>query len=158
MSYIEKNKSFINTIPSSHTGNLTETIIGSILIPANTFKDGDVLSFLSMNVVDTDACINKFYINTTNDLAGQPKQLLFYNQGSSINIKLFADFFVNNNTLKGWKNETTNSISVYGNIAFVQPNHVVNFNVDQYLIQTVTLGISSKIFTLQLLKVTRIRA
>lgn len=144
--------------PSSHTGNLLETVIGYLEIPAGSFTNGDFLNFLSIAQVDTDSCVNKFYINTSPLLDGSQQQLLIYNQTNSVNIKLFADFLIYNNTLIGWKPATTNSAAVYGNVTGAPPSLAVDFTVTQYLIYTIQLAIDTKIFTLKGMYIERKRA
>lgn len=137
------------TISASHTGDLLETVIGVLTIPANTFKNGDWFNFMSLASVDTDAVHNRFYINTAPLLDGNQQQLLYYNQTSSINIKLFADFLIYNNTLIGWKRATANSTTVYGNHVGAGPDIPIDFTVTQYLLYTCQLAINTKIFTLK---------
>ena len=137
------------TISSSHTGDLLETVIGVLTIPANIFQDGDWLNFLSIAQVDTDSTKNRFYINTSPTLDGNEVPLLYYNQGSSINIKLFADFLISGGKLKGWKSSAANSVSVYGNVTGTAPDLTVDFTQTQYLIYTCQLAINTKTFSLK---------
>ncbi len=137
------------TLSASHTGNLLETVIGVLTIPANTYKNGDWLTFLSIAEVDTDNCFNKVYINSAPNLTGSPTQILYYNQGGSVNIKLFADFLVSGGNLIGWKNGTLNSTTVYGNVTGIAPNFAVDFTQTQYLIYTCQLAINTKVYSLK---------
>lgn len=152
------NKTIDSTvIPASHTGNTDETIVNYLTIPASSYTNGDFLDFMSLASIDTDANENKFYINTAPSLNGNQQQLLLYTQGGSVNIKLFADFLIYNNTLIGWKPPTTNSAVSYGNVVGVAPAISVNFTVTQYLLYTTKLTSAAKTFILKGMEINRRR-
>lgn len=153
-----KAKYLIDTTLSSHTGTLSETVVKTKEIPAGTYQNGDFFSFMSINEVDTDTCHNRFYINSTPNLTtGSPQIILYYNQASSLNIKLFGDFFIQGGKLEGWKQGTTNSATVYGTVPGTAPSITIDFSTTQYFIQTAELAISTKLFKQKAIKLTRER-
>lgn len=152
-----KDNHLIETTPSSHTGTLIETPVRIKEIPAGRWTNGDFISFISINSVDTDTCHNRFYINITPDLTGSPKQLLYYNQASSVNLQLWGHFYISAGKLEGWKQGTSNSASTFGTVPGTPPSHTIDFTVTQYFIQTAELAINTKVFVQKALKLTRER-
>lgn len=88
------------TVDSSHTGNLNETVVGTILIPADMYVAGDVLIIQDLwkKPILGGSYTNSIYLNTTPDLAGAPKQILT-NNGNTKNRANIRNYFVKSSDL-----------------------------------------------------------
>ena len=130
------------TSESSHTGDLIETVVQSIYVPANTFQAGDLLYF--MFTTSADAAVryaSKVYLNTSNNLSGSPVQLMVYDQSGSMVQKMWRDCFIlNDTTMNCFQPPNVNTTTMFGNYSgsYAQITGL-DFTVDQYLLYTVQL-------------------
>lgn len=120
----------------SLTGSTSETLLTSILIPANTFTTGDILEVTSMPCVTT-AANNKtlrFYFNTSSSLAGATQYgaivgastITFFRRHSRVISTGLKTYFSLSSTIGNSEGATSNT-TVYTSIN-------VDFTVDQYLV------------------------
>jgi len=102
-----------DTTQTTLTGTGTETIMASILIPANTFSVGDGFwfnTFLSKSAATAnDTWIIAIYINDTNDLTTPLTLINTGSQGTTIraiNIARFTPIITGTTTLTMWASST----------------------------------------------------
>jgi len=94
------------TAPSQivHTGVLTETILQTILIPANTFTNGDFIMFSALvaKLTTLSTTSNQIKINTTNTLVGASiiGQASF--NTTNLFMKFKREFVVNSGNIYGY--------------------------------------------------------
>lgn len=113
----------------------TETLIKSVLIPANTLKTNSILDLsLRAGQAVSASCTVKVYLNTSNSLSGA--LLLGTSQNSSAGIVTFVrTFIVNNTTLTG----LNSTIATNGDFAFsTQSTTTINRANNYYLIVSIT--------------------
>ena len=141
---------FKKNTTSSLTGTTAETLITSILIPANTFESNDWLKWLtSINATgNANSKILKFYFNTSSVLAGatQVAQRTLANtitQTVGRNL-IFVNSISSQKTLVG---VTTNLINDEGTNTGTQATLSINFAVDQYFIISGTLAVGTDTIT-----------
>lgn len=140
LSSYEKFFIFDNTQGSVVTGTLSQTILNSFLIPANTFTIGSY--FVIEEIVKrSGATLNgnlQVYKNTTNNLSGSPVLLGTYTIGTTLGYTKFKRTFYINSS---------------GNVFIVNPNNSYlnddqtnttpltiswNYAADMYIIFTIT--------------------
>jgi len=133
---------------TTHTGTLTETIVSSILIPANSL-DALCDLFFSYDYVKStgNATTIKVYLNTANNLTGAT---LFasYNAGSFRNAGFFRKMLLRGTNLDT-QASTANLLNNYiGDILFA-PSNVITLNpaVNNYILVTITLSNTGDVFT-----------
>ena len=133
---------------TTHTGTLTETIVSSILIPANSL-DALCDLFFSYDYEKStgNATSIKVYLNTANNLTGAT---LFasYSSGSFRNAGFFRKMLLRGTDLDT-QASTANLLNNYiGDILFV-PSTVITLNpaVNNYILVTITLSNTGDVFT-----------
>lgn len=152
MSYIKPKYRTIGAVtsPSSHTGDTNQTVLQTILIPANTFKEGDLMYFSFFSSSDNGQVFNnRVYINTTPDLTGTPIQLMYYSQSGSRRNKIYRYFAVQDaNTMKSFQNVIANTSSLSGSYSGpYSATAGLDFTVDQYLVYSIQMGNSAATLT-----------
>jgi hypothetical protein len=134
-----------DAVPSfTHTGTLTETILKSYLIPANTFAANDIMDLRSLRVISNDSsALVKSYLNTTNSLIGATQLTFLNNYGVGNEYsKINRTFTINSGTLKGWDfNQSTGNYSSGVETDSISSNQTLSsmaFNpaIDNYFIVT----------------------
>lgn len=164
MTYIQpKNKTIISSAaPLSHTGSLTETIVFSQLIHANTFKVGDALQLMFSSKKETIIAIytDRTYISPNPSLTGAIGISQYFTNNRM--HRQIVDYFVPTNNLiqSSFLKLQTNS-SPYGsggtNEVLADLQAIIDWTIDQYLIHTFTLGDITEIATLYHIKLDRYR-
>lgn len=138
--------SFEKTIVSSltvvsATGSTAETILYSILIPANTIKVGDtfVLDALFYRTLgNTGTLTARWYFNTNNSLSGATS-FGYTNYGTSYYGRIQRSYaYPSDSSLLGYYPMGSPGFSDIGVFGGVPSAVTVNFAVDQYLIFTST--------------------
>ena len=133
---------------TTHTGTLTETIVSSILIPANSL-DALCDLFFSYDYEKStgNATTIKVYLNTTNSLTGAT---LFasYNAGSFRNAGFFRKMLLRGTNLDT-QASTANLLSNYLTEVLFAPSNVITLNpaVNNYILVTITLSNTGDVFT-----------
>jgi len=132
------------TAPSQivHTGVLTETILQTILIPANTFSNGDFIMFSALvsKLANIGNTTHNLKINTTNTLVGASTIALIGFNTVNFFMKFKREFVVNGGNIYGYTTalgtpndqSTTNTTQVVNTATY-------NLSADLYLFVTCTL-------------------
>jgi hypothetical protein len=142
-----------------HTGTISPTIIASVLIPANTIEDGDVLKFLAMTSSQSGSFTNSLYIykNTTPSLTSAT-QLAFYNHGATSFWNTFERTFAIRPTSMvgyvGTSSQSTDMFSGTGAGTNSSASNSLDLSVDNYIIFSETLGGTSAQITNHLVSLT----
>jgi len=132
-----KNFFKITTVSSAVTGTTSETILQSILIPANTFQSGtdvDVKAIISKTGGNaTSTC--RIRVNTTLSLSGAPFFASIIPTLTQLYIPLKRTCIFKSATTFG----TVTANGASDDVVFVSGYSIVNFNtaVDNYMIVTV---------------------
>lgn len=133
---------------TTHTGTLTETIVSSILIPANSL-DALCDLFFSYDYGKNNpyATMIKVYLNTSNTLTGATLFASF-NAGSSRNGGFFRKMILRGTSLDT-QYTTASAINNYpGDLLYTATNVItLNPEVTNYMLVTITLTNSSDIIT-----------
>ncbi len=136
---------FNRTTEIVHTGTTSETILQSILIPANTFTNGDFIMFSALvsKLANIGSTTHYLKINTTNSLVGA--SLLAINGFNTVNffMKFKREFVVNGGNIYGFTNQlasTTNDQSIQ---ATTQTINTVAYNLSNDLYFLVTCQLSN---------------
>lgn len=152
------------TTPSSHTGNTTETVLQTVLIPANTLQAGDSIQLIWTTKKETilEAYQDNVYINTSADLSGSPLNISSYNTNNRTHKQVNDYFIPDNATIESTFDRLIGSnTSPYGsggnNETLSALQGAVDWTVNQYLVFTTTLTDSSETATLRFLQLTRNR-
>lgn len=152
------------TTPSSHTGNTTETVLQTVLIPANTLQAGDSIQLIWTTKKETlfGAYQDNVYINTSADLSGSPLNISSYNTNNRTHKQVNDYFIPDNATIESTFDRLIGSnTSPYGsggnNETLSALQGAVDWTVNQYLVFTTTLTNSSETATLRFLQLTRNR-
>jgi nitrogen fixation protein len=134
---------FTKTTEIVHTGVLTETILQTILIPANTFANGDFIMFSALisKLANIGNTTHNLKINTTNTLVGAT--LIAINGFNTSNFfnKFKREFVVNSGNIYGYSStgslandQTQNGTAVIINTA------TYNLSADLYFFVTCSLS------------------
>jgi len=126
---------FKNTVPSSVlTGTVSETILASYFIPANTFSSSDLINVQSLKFKKSGTSAQapvKIYTNTANTLAGST-QLAMYNIAATASLgkinRTFTLYGGDLSTINPALSATTDSTS--GSITTV----AFNTTIDNYIL------------------------
>jgi hypothetical protein len=136
-------KYFKNTTTVTHTGTLANTILASILIPANTFAESNSFEVLIRMQTAASVAASVFirgYFNTSNSLSGA---ILFMNTamlpGTIMSLGQ-RNVIVKSSSSTIVFSVATTVQSDISTSASAQANLNINWAVDQYLIVAVTLG------------------
>jgi len=140
-------KKFINNTPTAaHTGTTTNTIVQSVLIPANTYTVGDIvrISVRSFKTGNGGIATLRFYANTSVSLSGavtiaQLRQISAVTGMIAGNRNLSI---TSATTIDVGEPSATGIISdelSLSNLGFVT-NMNINWAVDQYIIFSIQLG------------------
>ena len=133
---------------TTHTGTLTETIVSSILIPANSLDAlCDLFFSYDYGKNNPNATMIKVYLNTSNTLTGATLFASF-NAGSSRNGGFFRKMILRGTSLDT-QYTTASAINNYpGDLLFTATNVItLNPAVTNYMLVTITLTNSSDIIT-----------
>ena len=133
---------------TTHTGTLTETIVSSILIPANSL-DALCDLFFSYDYVKStgNATSIKVYLNTTNSLTGATLFASF-NAGSPRNAGFFRKMILRGTNLDTQASTASLVSNWPGDLLFAATNVItLNPAVTNYMLVTITLTNSSDIIT-----------
>jgi len=94
------------TAPSQivHTGTTAETILQTILIPANTFTDGDFIMFSALvsKLANINNTLHNIKINTTNTLVGASTLAVVGFNTVNFFMKFKREFVVNSGNIYGF--------------------------------------------------------
>ena len=141
----------LTTTTSSHTGNMTETIVYSDEIEAGTFTTNDkiyqelLLTAIGLNGVKTI----RTYLNTSNDLSGSPVLISTYFTNNLL-YSLSSSFFINSTTsMKSYKGATTNLATSWGSRNGDLGTYSIDFTVTQYYIVAVELASAADVIQLE---------
>ena len=141
---VNPNKYFKNTTQVSVT-NVAETLLQSVLIPANTFSSGDAFNFyLSVNIVGgslAGATSTFLRINTTNSISGAT-QLLASTEGSGVTWPVYSGR-VHIDTVSG--TTTTRSSPITSTVS-PTATILIDWTLNQYLIVSGSVVTRTKIF------------
>jgi hypothetical protein len=148
------------TTVTASTTSVSNVLMGSVLIPANTFVVGDVVRCYAMyeKVGANAAATVRFYANTTNDLSGSPVLLGVYTPAvaSAGGYPLFRKYTINatsgSNTF-GYNTSTTTQGNDTQPIATALEIFNLNWTSDLYLIASANVGSASDTLTFRYLKV-----
>jgi hypothetical protein len=139
---------FLSTVAvGTVTGTTAETVLQQLLIPANTFTTGDTLRMLfraSRTPISSGATTWKFYIsNVSNTFSGKP-QLGNWNLPSSTGLNVIMERIatITSSTNTVYTNSATARLTDFNNDNFSNSN--INWAVDQYIIMTVTNGLTTQ--------------
>jgi hypothetical protein len=142
---------FKQNTTSALTGTTSETLITSILIPANTFQANDWLRWVaSINATNNaNSKILKFYFNTTASLSGATqvaqRQLTNVVTQPVIRNMFFVNSISSQKTLLGTALNTATDETATGG---TQATLSINFAVDQYFIISGQLAVGTDTITI----------
>lgn len=140
---------FKQNTTSALTGTTSETLITSILIPANTFQSNDWLRWImSINATgNANSKILKFYFNTSAAVGGvQVAQRTLPNAVTQVVIRNM--FFVNSlSSQKTIVGVTLNAASDEATTG-TQATLSIDFSIDQYFIVSGTLAVGTDTITI----------
>ncbi len=133
---------------TTHTGTLTETIVSSILIPANSLDAlCDLFFSYDYGKSTGNATTIKVYLNTANNLTGAT---LFasYNAGSFRNAGFFRKMLLRGTNLDT-QASTANLLNNYISDVLFVPSTVITLNpaVTNYILVTITLSNTGDVIT-----------
>lgn len=141
---VNPNKYFKNTTQVSVT-NVAETLLQSVLIPANTFSSGDAFNFYySVNIVGgslAGATATTLRINTSNSIGGSI-QLLTSIEGSGVTFPVYSGR-IHIDTVSG---TTTTRSSVIASAVSPTATNLIDWTLNQYLIVSGSVVTRTKIF------------
>jgi len=133
---------------TTHTGTLTETIVSSILIPANSLDAlCDLFFSYDYGKSAANALTIKVYLNTTNSLTGAT---LFasYGAGSNRNGGFFRKMMLRGTSLDTQASTATLLTNWPGDLLFAATNVItLNPAVNNYILVTITLSNTGDVFT-----------
>ena len=134
---------FTKTTEIVHTGVLTETILQTILIPANTFANGDFIMFSALisKLANIGNTTHNLKINTTNTLVGAT--LIAINGFNTSNFfnKFKREFVVNSGNIYGYSSSTSLANDQTQNGTAVTINTATyNLSADLYFFVTCSLS------------------
>ena len=133
---------------TTHTGTLTETIVSSILIPANSLDAlCDLFFSYDYGKNASYAAVINVYLNTSNTLTGAT---LFanYNSGSNRNGTFFRKMILRGTSLDTQANNDSLLSNWLRDMLFTTTNVIVlNPAVNNYILVTITLINTSVVFT-----------
>ena len=142
---------FKQNTTSALTGTTAETLITSILIPANTFQANDWLRWVaSINATgNTNVKTLRFYFNTTASLSGATqvaqRQLTNVVTQPVIRNMFFVNSISSQKTLLGTALNTATDETATGG---TQATLSINFAVDQYFIISGQLAVGTDTITI----------
>jgi hypothetical protein len=134
---------FNKTTEIVHTGTTAETILQTILIPANTFTNGDFIMFSALvsKLANIGSTTHNIKINTTNTLVGASLLGLFGLNTVNFFGKFKREFVVNGGNIYGYTTQisTANDQTINSTTNLV---NTVTYNLsnDLYFFVTCQLG------------------
>jgi len=149
----------LNTTPLSHTGNTAETVKFTESIPAGTFTTHDKIfkEILASAIGTAGVKTIKTYINTTADLTGSPVLISTYFT-NNLAYSLLSSFFVDSNSsMKSYKPGNSNSATYWGSSNGSLGSFAIDWTVQQYLVVTVQLAVSTDVIQLEAIFLNRSR-
>jgi hypothetical protein len=133
---------FTATSQIVHTGTTAETILQTILIPANTFTNGDFIMFSALvsKLANISNTTHNIKINTTNTLVGASTIALIGFNTVNFFMKFKREFVVNGGNIYGY----TTALGTPNDQSTTTTTQVVttatyNLSADLYLFVTCTL-------------------
>ena len=132
-----------------HTGNMVETIIDTILVPANTVNSGDIFNYLARingtKLVSNNTTI-RAYINNIGAIGGQTLISTGFNiPGASTQATINRYFYVNQANGTGLGTQIWNASGITeitaSPVNFIQV--AIDWTVDQYIVLTGQLAAST---------------
>ena len=126
-----------------HTGVLTETILQTILIPANTFTNGDFIMFSALvsKLANIGNTTHNLKINTTNTLVGATSITLLGFNTVNFSMKFKREMIVNSGNIYVLNvSAATTNDQVTNATASVINSYTYNLAADMYFFVTCTLG------------------
>lgn len=133
---------FTKTTEIVHTGTTAETILQTILIPANTFTNGDFIMFSALvsKLANISNTTHNIKINTTNTLVGASTIALIGFNTVNFFMKFKREFVVNGGNIYGY----TTALGTPNDQSTTTTTQVVNtatynLSADLYLFVTCTL-------------------
>lgn len=141
----------LNTTPSSHTGDINETVKFTESIPAGTYTTHDkiIQEILASAIGSFGIKTIKTYINTTANLAGTPILISTYSTNNLI-YSLLSSFFVDSNSsMKSYKPGSSNAATYWGSSNSSLGSFAINWTIQQYLVVTVQLASSTDVIQLE---------
>jgi len=126
--------SFASTGPFS-TNSLSNVILTSILIPANTYSSTDAFSVVAQFTKSpgTNNGIASFHINTTNSLSGATQLAICTTAPGLITMGMFRTFYINGLSTYGY-GAASNIVTDINSTANGTSTHTINWTVNQYFI------------------------
>jgi hypothetical protein len=141
---VNPNKYFKNTTQVSVT-NVAETLLQSVLIPANTFSSGDAFNvYYAVNIVGgslAGATATTLRINTSNSIGGSI-QLLTTTEGSGVTWPVYSGR-IHIDTVSG---TTTTRSSAIALAVSPTATNLIDWTLNQYLIVSGSVLTRTKIF------------
>jgi hypothetical protein len=126
-----------------HTGTTAETILQTILIPGNTFTDGDFLVFSALvsKLANIGNTTHTLKVNTTNTLTGATTISTAGFNTVNLSMKFKREMALNggNAYLLNISNNTQNDQTI-NSVANVMPSFTYNLAADLYFFVTCTLS------------------
>lgn len=137
----KQNIALKNLTVATMTNSLTETVLGSILIPANTVTAGNIVN---VNVRFTKTGTNQGWntnikLNTVNNLTGSPVTIATLSPASSASVLFMQaerDLYVYSGSTKFTNASVNTGVDEFINVTSAQSSQVINWTVDQYLLLT----------------------
>jgi hypothetical protein len=128
--------------PVSVVNTSTNTLVYSLLIPANTLSVGDSLTLYAntnSNVTNGNTQQVRYYINTSASLAGAQQVGILTNTVGTSNFygftrQLYVSATGASGSVKFYPSTTTSQLGMTGNVNATISSLTVNTTVDQYLI------------------------
>jgi hypothetical protein len=135
---------FTKTTEIVHTGTTAETILQTILIPANTFTNGDFIMFSALvsKLANIGNTAHNIKINTTNTLVGASTLAIVGFNTVNFFMKFKREFVVNGGNIYGFTTalaSTTNDQNVQSTPQVVN-TATYNLSNDLYFFVTCQLG------------------
>ncbi len=149
----------VNTTPSSHTGNINETIKYTAPIPANTFTAPSKMyqEILASATGGLGIKTIKTYINTTANLAGTPVLISTYFT-NNLEYSLLSSFFIDSaSSMKSYKAGNSNVATFWGSSNSLLATFAIDWTIQQYLVVTVQLAVLTDLIQLEAIYLERNR-
>lgn len=140
-----------STTPSSHTGDINETVKFTESIPAGTYITHDkiIQEILASAIGSSGIKTIRTYINTTANLAGTPILISTYST-NNLGYSLISSFFVDSkSSMKSYKPGNSNLATYWGSSNASLGRFAINWTIQQYLVVTVQLAYSTDIIQLE---------
>ena len=126
--------SFASTGPFS-TSSLSNVILTSILIPANTYSSTDAFSVSAQfsKSPSTNTGTTTFYVNTTNSLIGATQLAICTTTATFITMGMFRTFYINGLNTLGY-GAASNIVTDINSTTNGTSTHTIDWAINQYFI------------------------